>query len=80
MVAPFILGDAMKCIVTEMCWPDGDTVWKPGQEVDVSAAQYALLSDFLKPAVKKRVVEKVVGEVAAYGAARKKDVKDGSEK
>ena len=68
----------MKCIVTETCWPDGDTIWRACQEVDVSAAQYALLSDFLKPSAKKRVVEKV--GVAAYGAGRIKEVKDGSEK
>ena len=68
----------MKCIVTQTCWPDGDTIWRAGQEVDVSAAQYALLSDFLKPSAKKRVVEKV--EAADYDAVRRKDVKDGFKK
>ena len=69
----------MKCIVTQTCWPDGDTVWRTGQEVDVGAGQYALLSDFLKPVAKKRVVEKIVGEARGYEASRK-DVRDGSKK
>ena len=58
----------MKCIVIKTCWPDSTTIWKPGQEVEVDAARYALLSDFLKPVAKKRVIEKVT----------KPEVRDGS--
>jgi len=52
----------MKCIVQRMCWPDADTVWKPGQVVEVDAEQYALLKDFLKR-TKPPKVEKVVEDV-----------------
>jgi len=52
----------MKCVVTRMCWPDADTVWKPGEVVEVDAKQYALLKDFLKRATAPKV-EKVVKDV-----------------
>ena len=53
----------MKCTVIEMCWPNADTVWKPGQVVEVTADQYALLSKFLKRATTPKV-EKVVKDGA----------------
>lgn len=56
----------MRCVVQEMCWPDGDSCWKPGSVVDVSPEQFNLLGKFLKPVTRPRVVTK--------------DVKDGAEK
>ena len=49
----------MKCVVLRTCWPDADTVWKAGQTVEVTAAQYKLLGEFLKKVTPPKV-EKVV--------------------